>query len=283
MGSFFGGRRRALGACGTLGLAGALVGGAAIAQGGTAGAQQAITVTAVPGGVTLGGPNAGALQEGFVRVALAAPRGGLAGVARLGPGVTPEQILAYDRARGGVPPTRLAKLVTSAFLNPGERQVASLRLADGNYVALAEGQNDRLFVQPFSVAASAAPGGAPAASARILMYDHGFRAPARIPGSGTLRVSNIGNSNHFIVGFRLNRARDARRVSGILRGELPQPQGPPPAQPASVLGILGPGGTNYVETKLRPGRYVIACFYSDRASAGREHAEFGMVRTLTVR
>jgi hypothetical protein len=115
------------------------------------------------------------------------------------------------------------------------------------------------------------------------MYDDGFRAPARISSTGTLRVSNIGNSNHFIVGLRLNRPRDARRVARIFRGELPEPQGPPPGQFASVLGIVGPGVTNYVETKLRPGRYVLACFYADRASAGREHSEFGMVRTLTVR
>ncbi len=45
---------------------------------------------------------------------------------------------------------------------------------------------------------------------------------------------------------------------------------------------MNPGSINYVNTHLRPGRYVIACFNSDRHSAGHDHSQFGMVRKLTV-
>ncbi len=40
---------------------------------------------------------------------------------------------------------------------------------------------------------------------------------------------------------------------------------------------------NVIQADLEPGVYVVACFYGDRASAGREHSEFGMVRQMTVR
>jgi hypothetical protein len=283
MGSYFGERRRVLGACGALGLAGALVGGAAIAQGGTAGAQQAITVTAAPGATTVGGPNAANLGQGYVRVTLAAPRGGgSVGIGQLAPGVTPEQVIAADRARPNSSPDGVT-IITNQFISPGATLNTTVQLAAGNYVAFGEvgrGNNPPLVLTPFSVGTTAAPGSAPVARARVQMYDHGFRVRGRIRGTGTLRIDNIGNNLHFIVGFRTANARQQRRTAAIFRGDA---RGRPAGQFASVIGFISPGVTNYVETKLRPGRYVLACFFSDAASGGREHNEFGMVTTTTVR
>jgi hypothetical protein len=46
---------------------------------------------------------------------------------------------------------------------------------------------------------------------------------------------------------------------------------------------VSPGTTNLIQADLKPGVYDVACFYGDRASAGHEHSDFGMVRQMTVR
>ena len=38
-----------------------------------------------------------------------------------------------------------------------------------------------------------------------------------------------------------------------------------------------------MKTSLPPGTYVIACFNSDRHSAGHNHSQYGMVRKLIVK
>ena len=57
----------------------------------------------------------------------------------------------------------------------------------------------------------------------------------------------------------------------------------PILQAGDRIGVVSPGTTNVLQAKLKPGVYVLACFYSDRASAGHGHNEFGMVRQATVR
>jgi hypothetical protein len=125
-------------------------------------------------------------------------------------------------------------------------------------------------------------GSLPRADASIKMFDYGFLVPKRIDGDGTLRIDNIGRNEHFILGIRLNPGVNpavARRQA--ISGELFE--GPPPGEFVNIIGVVSPGTTNVIQADLRPGVYLIACFYADRASAGHDHSEFGMVRQVTVR
>lgn len=274
--------RRGIGLCIIL-AALASLGMAALALGGGGPSSQAITLTVAGGGPTLSG--ADGLRAGFTQITLRntgrAP--GLAAIARLRPGVTIPQLRRVS-ARSQNVPSDLITLPTSAFLAPGERQRSTVRLGPGDYLALQPPQGPGLgrFVR-FSVGREQGDRTPPRAAAEITMFDHGLLVPqGRFPGRGTLAIRNIGQNFHFIAGIRLNPGANARQVARILRSPNGDFGGPPPGEFVSIMGIAGPGTTNYVETDLRPGRYVIACFFSDRSSAGRGHNEFGMVRIVTV-
>lgn len=275
--------RRGFGACLALSAASGL-GMVALAGGvsSAAEARQAITITARQGATSVSG--AEALSSGLTRVTFrnASRKDAFVALARLRPGVSVETLRARLN-RSAALPDRLIAIPASAFTGPGESSVTTVSLPPGEYVATQPPDGKGLGpATTFTVGGGAAGGTPPRATSSITMYDFGFRVPRAIDGDGTVAVRNIGASPHFIIGIRLNRAADAGRVVRALRSgqEL---QGPPPGRFVSILGIVTPGTTNYVRPQLQPGRYVIACFYSDRHSAGHEHTDFGMVRAVTVR
>ena len=136
-------------------------------------------------------------------------------------------------------------------------------------------------VTQFSVSSAAAGGSPPATVGKIQLFDYGIRGSTSIRGKGTLAIENIGLNYHFIESIRLNDPSQASEVvQGIESGHL---AGPPPGQPVSIIGIVQPGTTNYVNVNLKKGTYVIACFNADRHSAGHNHAQYGMVRKLVVK
>lgn len=254
----------------------------AAGQGAGQGPDQSVTITARPGVATASG--AEGLVAGPARVTFrAAGRGQINGVlARLRPGATLEQVDAYVRRSDAVP-VDLVSLVTGGFVGPGQPFRTALNLVPGEYVAISEGQNQRGLgtVARFSVGAGAAAGALPRADSRIQMFDYGFKVPTKIDGDGVLQIDNIGRNEHFIVGIRLNPGVSPRAVRrALVAGQ--EPEGPPPGEFVSIIGLVSPGTSNRIQASLRPGVYVIACFFADRASAGHEHSEFGMVRQVTV-
>ncbi len=181
-------------------------------------------------------------------------------------------------------PVDLVSVETSQFMSAGQSLRTAINLAPGRYLAIGEGNRTRALGRyaTFDVGGEAIGGSLPRADASIQMFDYGFRIPKQIDGDGVLRVENIGRNEHFIVGFRLDPGVNPAVVRRqLVEGTLPP--GPPPGEPASIIGVVSPKTTNVIQLDLRPGVYLVACFYADRASAGHEHSEFGMVRQMTVR
>jgi hypothetical protein len=261
--------------------AAAVLAGAPAGAAGAAGADQAITITAQPGKTVVAG--ADSLQGGFTAVTMVAGparEGSNLVLARLNDGVTLAQLRRATRRNEDVPED-LITLPTSGFLQPGGRFRTTVRLAPGNYVAAQVPDGPGIGPAAEFTVAPGSVGRAPAATARISMFDYGFRGPASIRGKGTLLVKNIGKNFHFVFGVRLAPGVDARQVIASIRaGDL---EGPPPGEEVALLGLVSPGTANYIETDLQPGIYVIACFFADRHSAGVDHGHFGMVRRLIVR
>jgi hypothetical protein len=276
--------RRVAGACLAAALASCLALVAlASAQGGSGGPRQATTVTARGGAATVTG--AETLRPGPVRVTLQAGGRGEADVllARLRPGVEIADVLRYLRRVDSVP-VDLVSIETAAGVGPGRPFRTSVDLPPGSYVAAALGRRTRGLgdYATFEVGGEPAGGSLPRADASIQMFDYGFRVPRRIDGDGTLRIENIGRNEHFIIGIRLNPGANPRAVARQLVAGADF-QGPPPGEFISFISVVSPKTTNVIEADLEPGIYVLACFYADRASAGHEHSEFGMVRQVTVR
>jgi hypothetical protein len=244
-------------------------------------AGQAITITAGKGATAVTG--AEALQGGWTSVRLAVARGNRDSevvLARLAPGVT---LAALQRATRGTTrvPEDLVTIPTSNFLHPGASWRTTVLLAPGSYVALQLGRGPGIGPAAGFTVAPGATGRPPASRAAISLFDYGIRAPARLPPRGTLLIRNIGRNFHFLTGFRLRPGVDAGALVRSIRGGTAH--GPPPGQQVDLIGLVSPGTANYTAVDLKPGTYVIACFFADRHSGGIEHSRFGMVRPIEVR
>lgn len=245
-------------------------------------ATQNIVVTLAKGKTTVTG--ADALVAGLTKVTArnTGPTPANFALARLRPGKTLADLQAATSRSSSVPEGTTATLTTYFGLAPGQTFTTTLSLPPGDYVTTQppDGKGLGPAVQ-FSVANGAAGGSPPATTGTVLLYDYGIQAPASIRGRGTLEVNDIGANYHFLVGIRLNRGVDADQVVADIKAG--RDNGPPPGQAVTIIGVVNPGSVNYVKTNLKPGSYVIACFNSDRHSAGHNHSQFGMVRKLTVK
>ena len=201
-------------------------------------------------------------------------------VARITPGATLEQLVAAVNASPAIPEDLIDNITSFFGLAPGATFTTTVNLPPGEYISTQppDGKGTGPFTT-FTVGSTAAGGTPPATVGKVELYDYGIKAPRAIKGKGTLRLDNIGLNYHFLVALKVKNPKDAAKVvAGILSGRQPR-TGPP----TSIIGIVGPGTTNYVGISLKKGEYVIACFNSDRHSAGHNHSQFGMVRALRVK
>lgn len=272
--------RRAVGACLAVAIAScvALVAFAS-AQGGS-GDAQSITITGRGNATTVTG--ADGLRPGPTQLSLrgGGPQSSVI-LARLKPGVEAADVERYLRRAESVPVNLVSIVASGSPPGPGQTYRTTVTLAAGTYIATGASRGLGRYAT-FEVGGAPTGGSLPRADSVIQMFDHGFRVPARIDGDGVLRIENAGRNEHFIVGIRLNPGVNPAVVRRqLVAGE--DFQSPPPGEFVSIIGVVSPGTTNLVQADLAPGVYVIACFYADRASNGRDHSSFGMVRQVTVR
>jgi hypothetical protein len=281
------GRRRGLrsgiGACIAVAMLAGLGLAVASGLGSEHAATQSIVVTLSKGKTTVSG--ADTLVAGLTKITArntgSAPANFL--LARLRPGKTLADLQAAAQRTNQIPEGVI--IVSTSFFGvaPGQSFVTTIKLPPGDYVTTQppDGKGIGPAVQ-FSIANGAAGGSPPATTGTVLLYDYGISAPKSISGRGTLEINNIGQNYHFLEALRLNPGVSAGKIIAAIRsGE--EGSGPPPFQGFSIIGVVAPSAINYVKTNLPPGTYVIACFNSNRHSAGHNHSQFGMVRKLTVK
>jgi hypothetical protein len=276
------GLRSGIGACVAVAMLASLGLAVASGLGSEHATTQSIVVTLSKGKTTVSG--ADTLVAGLTKVTARNTGSAPANfaLARLRPGKTIADLRAEVQRSSNVPEGATATLTTSFGVAPGQSFVTTLSLPPGDYVTTQppDGKGLGPAVQ-FSIANGAAGGSPPATTGTVQLYDYGIKAPKSILGHGTLAINNIGQNYHFLTGLRLNPGVSADKVVADIRAG--KNDGPPPGQFVSIIGVVSPGTINYVRTNLKPGAYVIACFNSDRHSAGHNHSQYGMVRKLTVK
>jgi hypothetical protein len=250
--------------------------------GGSHDAAQNLDITLAKGSTTVS--SAAPLASGLTKISAKntgpAPSNVL--VARIRPGKTFDELTAAVNRSAAIPEEFIATITSFFGLAPGQTFTTTLSLPPGDYIATQPPQGKGTGpVTQFSVSSAAAGGSPPATVGKIQLFDYGIRGATSIKGKGTLAIENIGQNFHFLESIRLNDPSQASEViQGIKSGHL---AGPPPGQPVSIVGIVQPDTTNYVNINLKKGTYVIACFNSDRHSAGHNHSQYGMVRKLVVK
>ena len=245
-------------------------------------AAQTLDITLAKGSTTVSTPTG--LASGLTKIQAkntgSVPTNVLVG--RIRPGKTFDELVAVVNRSAAIPEDYLATITSFFGLAPGQTFTTTLSLPPGDYIATQPPQGKGTGpVTRFSVSSAAAGGSPPTTVGKIQLFDYGIRGSTSIKGKGTLAIENIGLNYHFIQGIRLNDPSQASAVvQGIESGHL---AGPPPGQPVSIIGIVQPNTTNYVNVNLKKGTYVIACFNADRHSAGHNHSQYGMVRKLVVK
>lgn len=122
----------------------------------------------------------------------------------------------------------------------------------------------------------------PRAPATITAREYRFVARGLAAGPLVTRLRNAGRQPHDFVIAPILAGRTLADVRAFATGE--SEEGPPPVDFARevISGALAPGTAQTMRLNLRPGRYALLCFTSDRRG-GPPHVVSGMIAQATVR
>ena len=120
----------------------------------------------------------------------------------------------------------------------------------------------------------------PATTAAIVTNEYGFQASGLRAGRQLVALRNAGSQPHDVVVSPILPGRTLDDVRAFAAGDE---SAPPPVDFSreTVSGVLAPGGAQTLALDLRPGRYALLCFASDR-DGGPPHAVQGMVAEAQV-
>jgi hypothetical protein len=194
-------------------------------------------------------------------------------IAKLHEGVDAAQAAAVD-TRGLTDVRELeevATLVSGAEVRPYQGYLLDRWFAAGRYVVLNEA-GSRPYAA-FEVSGTPRDERLRRPTARLRVTDTGFRGPTRLDDKDDLRIDNVGERPHRVLGVRLRRGlTTAQAERKVRRGVDPDRLG----FPTELLGVVSGGTSNRVLLDLRPGRYLLVSTY--RADIAR-----GLVRAVSVR
>lgn len=131
-------------------------------------------------------------------------------------------------------------------------------------------------------ATAQAPAAAPSTSVqyvRVEGADYAFTVPARIrSGITVFNLVNVGRDVHALTLLALPASHTVKQFLDAFKATGKSPAWAP------ILGESGtikPGMEAFVTARLKPGRYMLACYLA--AADGRSHAELGMVQLVTAK
>ena len=121
----------------------------------------------------------------------------------------------------------------------------------------------------------------PAADGTVEAAEYAFAGDAKAGPGATLELSNTGDQWHHFIAAPIIGDATIEDVKKFFKTEKGKP--PVDFQAGGVESTVMDGGiSQIVETDLKPGRYMFACFISDR-QGGPPHIAKGMVSEVTVK
>jgi hypothetical protein len=120
----------------------------------------------------------------------------------------------------------------------------------------------------------------PKPGATITAIDFGFQGPSRLHDGELVRFQNSGFLVHQIQGIGVRNAKDAMRLTSLLRAAKDKQAPKLGTSFPEFAGPLSPGAVQQERINERPGTYVLACI--TRTQDGREHTQLGMERTIQI-
>jgi hypothetical protein len=164
----------------------------------------------------------------------------------------------------------------------GKSQTVTQVLEPGTYYAFnTEGSQDQS--DPASVPAVKVSGDASEetveADETVDAFEYGFKAEQLSSGKTEIAFENTGSQPHHLLAAPLSGDSTAKDVEQFFKSE----QGKPPFDEKDFqsTAVLEGGEGQLVTLALKPGRYVLFCFITDR-QGGTPHALKGMVDEVEV-
>jgi hypothetical protein len=262
------------------------VAGAALAATGTYTPATPVTITATATTATVAG--AAGILAGPTQFSIKTPPGRRISIARLKPGKTVDDLNAAIAA-STVDPTpvfAVADLLGGGGEWGGQPYRFATTLTAGTYEVVDTTAKPTV-EGSFTVGAGSNGASLPTASATISLRDFKITSPSLRSGS-TVSVVDRGPSPHFVAIAQLKPGTSASKVISDLRKGGAGQTAAIRLLKASTLNRLAeltsPGVTDVVDLpKLAKGPWVLASFYADAASKGKDQTTLGMEAVVTVK
>lgn len=165
----------------------------------------------------------------------------------------------------------------------GKSQTVTQVLEPGTYYAFnTEGSQDQS--DPASIPAVEVSGDSSdetvEADETVDAFEYGFKAEELSAGKTEIAFENTGTQPHHLLAAPLSGDSTAKDVEQAFKSE----KGQPPFDESGFLStaVLEGGEGQLVTLDLKPGRYVLFCFITDR-QGGQPHALRGMVDEVEVK
>lgn len=159
--------------------------------------------------------------------------------------------------------------------------IAQTTLQPGNYLAVdLSSPNPHPPHAAFVIGQAPHPRSLPRPGATISAVDFAFRGPSTLHDGELVRFQNRGFLVHPIQGIGVKNARNATRLTTLLRAANDKEAPKLGISFPEFAGPLSPGGVQQELITEQPGIYVLACIL--RTQDGREQTQLGMERTIRI-
>jgi hypothetical protein len=166
----------------------------------------------------------------------------------------------------------------------GESQTVTQVLEPGTYYAVntgADGPPDPKTVPAIEVGGDASDDELPDSDATVTSIDYGFETDGAFEaGVNEITFENTGAQPHHIVAERIAEGKTIDDVRGFLANN----QGGSPFDQAALdeTSVLDAGGSQVTTLNLKPGKYALLCFVSDRQGGPPHSIGRGMLGQIEV-
>lgn len=234
------------------------------------------------------------VAAGIVEISLKAPAGKEshdAQLVRVEGDHSIEEVLKFIGAEGAPTPEWVFAAGGVGQTAGGATGRSTQELTPGTYYIVdtsePQGENVKSYAERGATAALEVTGEAagaelPAATAKITMKDYSYVTSGLKAGKNTVELDNPGKEIHHVIAFPYAPGADFAAVKKVFSQEG-EPSGPPPVDFQNVTGTAAlEGGTKQVtELQLKPGKYALVCFISDR-KGGPPHLAKGMIAEAVI-
>ncbi|MGN6780699.1 MAG: hypothetical protein ACTHJH_04290 [Marmoricola sp.] len=163
-----------------------------------------------------------------------------------------------------------------AEARPGKAGEFTTSLGSGHYVVLDQSGPGLAMLDVHGTRVARR---APRTTGGIDIFTYGFATTGSLPHRGMVRLTNRSDQPHFVEFQHVKRGTTAKMVKRALMS----PNQPSFALPGGTgTGVISPNRGQSFRYDLKPGRYLIACWWPD-FKTGMPHAMMGMWKLIDLR